>query len=117
MVNKCPNLSLPPPAASVEQRRVAISTAPPPSDAIGENADDLLLLSLSLSLSPSYHDDFPSPEAAARSHGRESTIDREPTVVPWSINPIHNFSYKKQFREIPENAKIIGKPLIFLINL
>jgi hypothetical protein len=83
MVNKCPNLSLPPPAASVEQRRVAISTALPPSDDIGENADDLLLLlSLSLSLSPSYHDDFPSPEAAAPSHGRESTIDREPTVVP-----------------------------------
>jgi hypothetical protein len=38
-------------AASIERRRVSISTAPPPSGAIGENHNDLLSLSLSLSLS------------------------------------------------------------------
>jgi hypothetical protein len=33
-----------PPAASVERYRVAISTAPSPSGAMGENPDDLLSL-------------------------------------------------------------------------
>jgi hypothetical protein len=66
-------------AASVERHCEAISVAPPPNDVIGENSDDLL--SHSLSLSPSYHDDLPSPGAAAPPHGRESTMDREPAVV------------------------------------
>jgi hypothetical protein len=55
--------------ASVERRHVAISVAPPPSGAIGENPDDLFSLSLS------YHDNLPSPGATALSHGRESTIN------------------------------------------
>jgi hypothetical protein len=71
----------------------------------------------SLSLSPSYHDDdLQSPEAVVPPHGHESTMDQELGMVPWSIYSIHGFFYKKQLREIPENSKIMGKPLIFLIN-
>jgi hypothetical protein len=115
---------------------VSISTAPPLSGVIDENPDDLLL-----SLSPNYHGNLPNPGAAVPPHGHESTIDREPAVVPSSINPIHDFSIKKQFREalrflispeiahsffkiapelyhnqfqeILKNAKIEGKPLNF----
>jgi hypothetical protein len=69
-------------------------------------------------------------------HDRESTMDRESAVVPSSIDPIYDFSIKKQFqeitptffklaielyrnqfREIPENVKTAGKPLDFLISL
>jgi hypothetical protein len=90
---------------------VAIFVAPPPIDANGENSDDLL------SLFPSYHDYLPSDRVAASAHGHKSTMDREPDVVPWSIDLIYDFFYKKQFQEISENEKIIGKPLDFLINL
>jgi hypothetical protein len=66
----------PPSTTSIERRHVTISAALPPSGAIDENPDTLLSLSLS------YHDDRPSPEAAAPPHGRKSTMDLEPGVVP-----------------------------------
>jgi hypothetical protein len=103
------------------------------------------------SLSLNYHVNLLSPGAAVPPHGHESTMDREPVVVPSSIDPIHDFSiqffflrnprkyqnhrkalrflisleiahsffkiapelYHNQSREIPENAKIKGKPLDF----
>jgi hypothetical protein len=88
---------------------VAISIALPPSGAIGENPDDLL----SLSLSPSYHDDLPSLGAAVPSHGHESTMHWDPVVVPWFIDPIHDFSYTKIIPRNLRKCQIVGKPLEF----
>jgi hypothetical protein len=67
----------------------------------------------SLSLSLGYHDNLLSLGAATPPHGRESIMDLEPAVVPWSIDPIYDFSFRKQFLEILGNAKIIGKLLDF----
>jgi hypothetical protein len=64
--------------ASVERRHVTVSAAPPPSGAISENSDILLSLTLSLSL---------------RAITTTSWAP-EPVVVPWSIDLIHDFSYK-----------------------
>jgi hypothetical protein len=89
---------------------MAISVALPPSGTIGENPDDYL------SLSSSYHNDLPSPKAAMPPHGHESTMDRESVVIRWSIDLIYDFFYKKQLREILENAKITRKSLDFLVN-
>jgi hypothetical protein len=68
-----------PPVASVERHRVVVSVAPLLSGTISKNPDDLLSLSLSLSLS--YHDNLSSLGAAGPPRGRESTMDREPAVV------------------------------------
>jgi hypothetical protein len=73
---------------------VSISTAPPLSGVIDENPDDLLL-----SLSSNYHGNLPNPGAAVPPHGHESTMDREPAVVPSSIDPIHDFSIKNNFEK------------------
>jgi hypothetical protein len=61
-----------PPDASVERCRMAISAAPPPCGAIGENLNDLLSLSLSLCaiMTTSLASEWPR-----RPHGRESTMD------------------------------------------
>jgi hypothetical protein len=96
-----------PPTASVERRRVPISTTPPLSGVIGENPNDLP------PLFPSYYDDLPSSGAVVPPHGRESIMNRELVVVPCSIDPILDFSYTKQLWEILKNAKIVGKLLYF----
>jgi hypothetical protein len=98
-----------PPTASVERRCITISAAPPSSGVIGENPDDLLL-----SLSLSYHDDLSSPGAVAPPHGRESTMDREATVVAWSIDLIHDFFYTKTILRNPRKCQNHKKPLDFL---
>jgi hypothetical protein len=90
---------------------VVISAALPSSGAIGENPNDL-----SLSLSLSYHDDLPSPEVAVLPHGRESTMDREPVVVPLSIDLIHHFSYTKTILRNPEMPKSQERTWNFIIN-
>jgi hypothetical protein len=59
----------------------------------------------SLSLSLSYHDDLSSLGAATPPHGRESTMNREPSVVPWSIDPIHNFFYIKTILRNPRKCQ------------
>jgi hypothetical protein len=79
-----------PPAVSIEHRRVAIFVAPPPSGVISE-----IPRRPPLSLSPIYHDDLLIPRAAAPPHGHEATMEWVSTMVPWSINPIHDFFYKK----------------------
>jgi hypothetical protein len=109
------NLSIgAPPTTSVEHRRVTISVAPPPSDTIGENPDDLLSLSLSLSLwaimMTSWAIERPCYPMVASSPCTESQpLSRD------SYTRSMTFSIEKMW-EILENTKVVGKPLDFLIN-
>jgi hypothetical protein len=77
-----------PPAASIERHRVVISAAPPPSDGIGENPDDLS-----------------KPRAAMPPHVHESTMDQESVVIPWFVDLIRLFLYKNIHEKSHTTAK------------